>query len=321
MSFSTDVKEELSEQFGNKRHCLIAEAAAIFTACGQIDKEEDGSYAAIMQTDNEAVARKYYTLIKKAFEVRPDAGLRKIPGQKRRGTYVLTVSGEAGVRMLEAFYILKEDGQICCDGGVCNPSLYQRPCCKRAFLRGAFLASGSISNPEKAYHYELVCQTKERAEQLKELMLEFDIEAGMVKRKNHFVVYVKEGSQLVDLLNVMEAHGALMELENVRIIREISGTVNRKVNCETANINKTVSAAVQQINDIILLRDRLGFDQLPEGLVEIAEARLAKPEASLKELGDSLDPPVGKSGVNHRLRKIKEIANGLREDEEEKHDS
>ena len=152
-------------------------------------------------------------------------------------------------------------------------------------------------------------------------MLEFDIDAGMVSRKKNYVVYVKEGSQLVDLLNVMEAHSALMELENVRIIREISGTVNRKVNCETANINKTVSAAVQQINDIILLRDRLGFDQLPEGLAEIAEARLAKPEASLKELGDSLDPPVGKSGVNHRLRKIKEIANGLREDEEEKHDS
>jgi DNA-binding protein WhiA len=149
-------------------------------------------------------------------------------------------------------------------------------------------------------------------------MIEFDIDAGMVKRKKNFVLYVKEGSQLVDLLNVMEAHGALMELENVRIIREISGTVNRKVNCETANINKTVSAAVQQINDIILLRDKVGFDNLPEGLAEIAEVRLAKPEASLKELGDSLDPPVGKSGVNHRLRKIKEIANGLREDEEEK---
>ena len=223
--------------------------------------------------------------------------------------------------MLEAFFVLDKKGQVCFGGGVCAAAIYQRPCCKRAFLRGAFLASGSISNPEKAYHYELVCQTEERAKQLKELMLEFDIDAGMVSRKKNYVVYVKEGSQLVDLLNVMEAHSALMELENVRIIREISGTVNRKVNCETANINNTVSAAVQQINDIILLRDRLGFDQLPEGLAEIAEARLAKPEASLKELGDSLDPPVGKSGVNHRLRKIKEIANGLREDEEEKHDS
>lgn len=317
MSFSADVKEELSQQYGHKMHCLIAEAGAIFAACGQIEAE-DGSYTLIMQTENQTVARKYYSLLKRALGIIPEAELEKKTGQKRRGTYVLTVSGEPGRKVLEAFFVLDKKGQIGYSGGVCNTAIYQRPCCKRAFLRGAFLASGSISNPEKAYHYELVCQTRERAEQLRELMIEFDIDAGMVKRKKNFVLYVKEGSQLVDLLNVMEAHGALMELENVRIIREISGSVNRVVNCETANINKTVSAAVQQINDIILLRDKVGFDHLPEGLAEIAQARLAKPEASLKELGDSLDPPVGKSGVNHRLRKIKEIANGLREDEEEK---
>ena len=317
MSFSADVKEELSEQFGHKQHCLIAEAGAIFAACGQIMVSDD-SLTAVMQTENEAVARKYYNLLKKALGIRPAAGLENTPGKKRKGTYVLTLTGEDCRRVLEAFYMVDKNGQVCVRDGVCQGMIFQRPCCKRAFLRGAFLASGSISNPEKAYHYELVCQTKERADQLKELMIEFDIDAGMVKRKKNFVLYVKEGSQLVDLLNVMEAHGALMELENVRIIREISGTVNRKVNCETANINKTVSAAVQQINDIILLRDKVGFDNLPEGLAEIAEVRLAKPEASLKELGDSLDPPVGKSGVNHRLRKIKEIANGLREDEEEK---
>ena len=320
MSFSADVKEELSEVFGHRRHCLIAEAGAMFAACGQIE-EEDGAFTAILQTENLAVAHKYFYLIKKAFGIETDTVVRRGPGHRRRGTYVITVSGGMGAEILKEFLMIDRKGQVCCSGGTCDSSLYQRPCCKRAFLRGAFLASGSISNPEKAYHYELVCQTRGRAEQLRELMLEFDIEAGLVCRKNHFVVYVKEGSELVDLLNIMEAHGALMELENVRIIREISGTVNRKVNCETANINKTVSAAVQQINDIILIRDRLGLDQLPEGVAEVAQARLARPEASLKELGDSLDPPVGKSGVNHRLRKIKEIANGLREDEEEKHDS
>ncbi len=320
MSFSAEVKEELSEEFGHKRHCLIAEAGAMFAACGRVTRE-DGRAAAVLQTENPAVAHKYFYLIRKAFGRNPDAAVRRTPGRKRRGTYLITASGSLGSEILKEFFVIDGKGQVSCPDGACNPSLYQRPCCKRAFLRGAFLASGSISNPEKAYHYELVCQTRERAEQLRELMLEFDIEAGLVCRKNHYVVYVKEGSELVDLLNVMEAHSALMELENVRIIREISGTVNRKVNCETANINKTVSAAVQQINDILLLRDRVGFEQLPEGLAEVAQARLAKPEASLKELGDSLDPPVGKSGVNHRLRKIKEIANGLREDEEEKHDS
>jgi len=229
------------------------------------------------------------------------------------------VTGEDAIKVLTGFMILDSKGEIRFGDGMCDPAVFRRPCCKRAFIRGAFLASGSISNPEKAYHYELVCQTRERADQLRELMLiEFDIDAKVVCRKKHHVVYIKEGSQLVDLLNVMEAHNALMELENVRIIREISGTVNRKVNCETANINKTVSAAVQQINDIVFLRDRVGFDQLPEGVAAVAQARLAKPEASLKELGDSLDPPIGKSGVNHRLRKIKEIANSFRGDEEEK---
>ena len=318
MSFSSDVKYELSKHFAHKPHCHLAEAAAIFAACGEIE-EREGVLTAILRIENPSVAQKYGFLLKRAFDVIPDGSVGKVPGNRRRSSYVVSVTGEDAIKVLTGFMILDSKGEIHFGDGMCDPAVFRRPCCKRAFIRGAFLASGSISNPEKAYHYELVCQTRERADQLRELMLiEFDIDAKVVCRKKHHVVYIKEGSQLVDLLNVMEAHNALMELENVRIIREISGTVNRKVNCETANINKTVSAAVQQINDIILLRDKVGFDNLPEGLAEIAEVRLAKPEASLKELGDSLDPPVGKSGVNHRLRKIKEIANGLREDEEEK---
>ena len=150
------------------------------------------------------------------------------------------------------------------------------------------------------------------------LMAAFEVEAKTVLRKRYHVVYIKEGSQIVDMLGIMEAHVALMNLENVRILKEMRGTVNRKVNCETANINKTVSAAVEQINDILYIRDQVGFDRLPAGLEEIALARLEQPDATLKELGDSLDPPVGKSGVNHRLRKLREIATQLREHEEEK---
>lgn len=318
MSFSSDVKYELSKHFAHKEHCHLAEAAAIFAACGEIE-EHDGVFTATLRIENPSVAQKYGFLLMKAFNVIPDGSVGKVPGQRRRSTYVVTVTGEDAVKVLTGFKVMDSKGQISFGDGVCDPTVYRRPCCKRAFIRGAFLASGSISNPEKAYHYELVCQTRERADQLREILLvEFDIDAKVVCRKKHHVVYVKEGSQLVDLLNVMEAHNALMELENVRIIREISGTVNRKVNCETANINKTVSAAVQQINDIVFLRDRVGFDQLPEGVAAVAQARLEKPEASLKELGDSLDPPIGKSGVNHRLRKIKELANSFRGDEEEK---
>ena len=165
-------------------------------------------------------------------------------------------------------------------------------------MRGAFLASGSISDPEKFYHFEIVCATEPKARQIQSIMATFDI---------------KEGSQIVDILNVMEAHLSLMELENIRILKEMRGNVNRQVNCETANINKTVSAAVKQIEDIEFIRDTVGFESLPDGLAQIARARLLKPEATLKELGEDLEPPVGKSGVNHRLRKLGEMAEKLRD--------
>ena len=142
----------------------------------------------------------------------------------------------------------------------------------------------------------------------------------IVQRKKYYVVYIKEGSQIVDILNVMEAPVALMELENIRILKEMRGSVNRQVNCETANINKTVSAAVKQMKDITFIRDKIGFDKLPENLSEIAQLRLLKPEATLKELGEALDPPVGKSGVNHRLRKLSEMADKLRDSKEVQYD-
>ena len=187
-------------------------------------------------------------------------------------------------------------------------------CCKRAFIRGAFLAAGSISDPEKFYHFEIACATEAKAKQIQGLILSMGIEAKIVLRKKYFVVYIKEGSQIVDILNVMEAPVALMELENIRILKEMRGSVNRQVNCETANINKTVSAAVKQMEDIIYIRDTAGFDSLPDNLREIAELRLARPEATLKELGEALDPPVGKSGVNHRLRKLGNMAELLRQE-------
>ena len=154
-----------------------------------------------------------------------------------------------------------------------------------------------------------------KARQIQSIMATFDIEAKIVMRKRYYVAYIKEGSQIVDMLNVMEAHLSLMELENIRILKEMRGNVNRQVNCETANINKTVSAAVKQINDIVFIRDTAGFESLPPGLAQIARARLEKPEATLKELGEDLEPPVGKSGVNHRLRKLCELAERLREEQ------
>ena len=160
---------------------------------------------------------------------------------------------------------------------------------------------------------EILRQKKEKAEQLKEIIATFSVEAKIVVRKKYYVVYIKEGSQIVELLGLMEAHVALMELENIRILKEMRNSVNRQVNCETANISKTVNAAVKQLEDITYIREMMGLDSLPDNLKEMALLRLEYPEAPLKELGMYLDPPVGKSGVNHRLRKISEIADGLRE--------
>ena len=174
------------------------------------------------------------------------------------------------------------------------------------------MAAGSISDPSKSYHFEIVCNAYKQAGQIQKIMESFQMEAKIVERKNHYVVYLKDGSQIVDMLNVMEAYVSLMNLENVRILKEMRNSVNRKVNCETANIGKTVNAAVKQIADIELIRDMMGLDHLPDNLREMALLRLEYPEAALKELGNYLEPPVGKSGVNHRLRKLGEIADKLR---------
>ena len=195
-----------------------------------------------------------------------------------------------------------------------EPLLIQSTCCKRAYLRGAFLGSGSVSDPEKGYHLEFVSAKEEYIMSLQKLVNHFGMDAKVVIRKNNYVAYLKEGAQIVDLLNIMGAHVALMELENIRIVKEMRNNVNRLVNCETANLNKTVSAAVRQVQDINYLEGTIGLSALPRNLEEIAHYRLQHPSASLKEMGEMLNPPVGKSGVNHRLRKLSELANQLREE-------
>lgn len=233
---------------------------------------------------------------------------------KKSRTYAVVVGRhEDAVRILMAAKLIGEDGEIGENLSLMKNVVVKHGCCRRAFIRGAFLASGSISDPEKSYHFEITCASEEKARQLQGIIGTFGLDARIVVRKKYFVVYMKEGSQIVDILNVMEAPVSLMDLENIRILKEMRGHVNRQVNCETANINKTVSAAVKQLNDIVYIRDTIGLSKLPENLEEMARVRLGRPEASLKELGEALDPPVGKSGVNHRLRKLSAIAESLRE--------
>ncbi len=314
MSFSSNVKEELSHRVSPARHCQIAEIAAIISLCGRIQISEHDRYCIKIHTENLAVARKYFTLLQKTFNIGTDTSIRQGMGAHRSRTYTVGIRRHSdAVRVLQAAKLIDSHGEIGENLSLTKNVVIQQNCCKRAFIRGAFLAAGSISDPEKFYHFEIACVSEAKAVQLQGLILSFGLDARIVQRKKYHVVYIKEGSQIVDILNVMEAPISLMELENIRIVKEMRGSVNRQVNCETANINKTVSAAVKQIDDITYIRDTVGFGELPDNLRQIAELRLVRPEATLKELGEALDPQVGKSGVNHRLRKLGEIAERLRE--------
>ena len=318
MSFSGDVKEELSRQFSAARHCQLAELAAIIGMCGDVVISETDQYSIKIHTENAAVARKCFTLLKKGFKIETEIVIRRNQYLKKSNVYLITVfSHEDSVRLLKAMRFLKANQTVDEEIALVSHLVIQRNCCKRAFVRGVFLAAGSISAPEKFYHLEIACDSRDKAQQLQEIMVSLGVDAKIVGRKKHFVVYIKEGAQIVDFLALTEANVSLMNLENIRILKEMRNNVNRKVNCEAANINKTVSAAVKQIEDIRYIQDQIGLDHLPEGLEEIAALRLEYPEATLKELGTMLTPSVGKSGVNHRLRKISDIACKLKENKEE----
>ncbi len=287
MSFSKEVKEELAGHIDSARHCRMAELAAMMSFSGQYGRDSQGLYTIGFQIENEVVLRKGFTLLEKTYNIETNVGITE--------------------EEMQGFY--RDFGNL---QGMTEPRFLERSCCRRAFLRGAFLCAGSISDPEKGYHLEFVCTQEGKASQLRQMIQGFDIEAKIVTRKKYYVVYIKEGAGIVDLLNVMGAHVALMNLENLRIVKEMRNSINRRVNCETANITKTVNAANRQIEDILFLRDHYGLQKLPPALREMAQVRLEYPDAPLKELGEQLKPPVGKSGVNHRLRKLSELAEKVR---------
>lgn len=320
MSFSGEVKEELSRQVGGARHCQIAETAAILSMSGQVLAKGNGQFEIYIYTENFPVARKFFAVVRKCFQTVPEVSVRAAKAKSRM--YLLAVrEPEAALRILQAarFPQIEKDWQEDAypEGMEISPILVQNACCRRAFIRGAYLAGGSMSDPRKSYHFEIVCLDRKKAEQLKGMFASFGVEGRIVERKKYYVLYVKEADEISEVLNIMEAHVSMMEFENIRIMKELRSHVNRKVNCEAANIHKTVSAAAGQLADIRYIAEKKGLGALPENLSQVARIRLEYPDATLKELGDLLDPPVGKSGVNHRLRKLKEIADRLKEENKE----
>ncbi len=296
MSFSSTVKEELERAMGSARHCRMAELAAIMEFCGRIEKDKSGSCRLILDTDNESVKGKYRALLKKMYNVAS-------PDEPDDDTCYL---------ILEGLGIIDRSGVMRDTNAPASSLLLKQSCCKRAFLRGAYMCVGSMSDPKSSYHLEFVCDTRAQAQQIVTLLSDFEIDSRIIERKKHYVAYIKEGESIVDFLGICEAHVALMNMENDRILKEVSNSVNRRNNCDVANIKKTVNAAARQIEDIEFLRDNYGLDKLSDNLREMALIRLEYPDATLPELGKEFNPPLGKSGVNHRLRKLSELADKYR---------
>lgn len=293
MSFSSIVKEELSKKISGARHCQIAELAAIYSFCGSfVQKNKENSYI-FFNFENVLVANKCFTLMKKAFTIYSGCDFVNQIAYDEKS---LTIS--------------VNDKELCekIQDALESFSVTERTCCRRAYLRGAYLCGGSTTDPGKSYHLEIVCKNKKSADKIIELFETFDVDAKLAERGRYYIVYIKDSNKIVLALNVFEAPVALMEYENTIIMKEMRNSINRQNNCDVANLNKTVSAAQSVISDIKQLMGTAEYENLPDNIKEVAMLRVEYPDASLKELGEMLTPPLGKSGVNHRLRKLSEMA-------------
>lgn len=314
MSFSVQVKNELARIVPESIEVQMAELSAIIRMSGTLKLMGFNKLSFTISTENPAIARKVFTLIKNNFGITVEIQVNKQSNLKKNNTYILSVTYDQGANdILEKAGILERDGDYLRWVSTIPKRLVTKQDGKRAYLRGAFLGSGSISDPSKMYHLEFSTVNIEISENLKKLLNSYKLNAKIVARKNTNVVYIKESEHITDLLNLMGAYNALMHLEDIKIKKQMRNDVNRLVNCETANLNKTVETSMRQIECINYIMDKRGIDYFPENLQEIAMLRIENPDMSLKELGEIMQKPLGKSGVNHRLKKIELMAEELKE--------
>ena len=308
MSFSIDVKNELARVSANEECCQLAELTALLRMGGTILIGGRGHPGINFTTENPAIARKVLTLIKRSFNLRTEVLVSRGRRLKKRIVYVIKAAPAPMVSELLARLGFLQGEHL---NVVSDRSLLRRPCCRRAYLRGAFLGGGSVNKPEGNYHLELVTQNDNFAETLIWAMKSYGIAARVTDRKNENMVYLKDGDAITTFLQVIGAHDALMQFENIRVVKDMRNQVNRLVNCETANLQKTVNASVRQIEKIRRIAHEKGLDTLPPALRKTAEVRLSYPEATLQELVALIGGRIGKSGINHRLRKLERIADEM----------
>jgi len=313
MSFSSDVKNELYKQIDGARDCQLAELAAIINSCGEFKAVPETPKALVLKLDKQALYRKCFTLLKKTYNINFVSSEGYVSEAQNSEVCEIVITDEKRIDdILRGIKIIDADGNFKGFGHKADNTLLKSQWCRQAYIRGIFLCCGSVNDPNKSYHLEIVCGQEDRANQIVQILTTFEIDAKINCRKNRFVVYIKEGNSIVDFLGICGAHVSVMSLESLRVLKSVGNDVNRRNNCDIANIKKTAAAYNRLVEDITLIQRVYGFEKLPDSLKEIAEIRLEYPEATLQELGQLLDPPVGKSGVNHRLRKLSELAETLR---------
>lgn len=315
MSFSSDTKGELARVEPEKKCCMLAEIAGFIRVSGSVKLAGGGKMELIVATENPAVARHYKKLIKEYFDVDATLGISEGSTIKKSRQYILSLSDKEGQKaepiLRETGILMIREGMNYISDGIYD-GLIKTKCCRKAYLRGAFLGIGTMSDPEKSYHIELVCSTETLVNDIKKLINSFvGINAHTVQRRKSYVVYIKEAEQIGDILNIMGAHQQFFDFAEVRLTKEMRNKANRLINCDSANLDKTMNAARRQLEAIDKIEKVKGLSSLPDKLLDAAVLRKNNPEATLQELADMMNPPMKKSGLNNRLKKIEEIADKL----------
>ncbi|QSX04888.1 DNA-binding protein WhiA [Sedimentibacter sp. zth1] len=309
MTFSSKCKDELSRKNLENSCCMVSELAALIRTTGYISIKGYNKFDIEFVMENAAVARRIFKMIKHLYGSNSEIIVKRSNRLKKHNNYSVKVNDKDVKKILKDTKLIENDNINILEFNFGIPkNLINNDYCKRAYIRGTFLGCGSISDPEKSYHVEFVSNKKIHCTDLEKLINVYDLGAKRIVRKDLYITYLKDSEKIVDLLNVMGAYNSLLYIENIRAIKETRNNVNRVVNCETANLGKIVDTSIRQKNSIMVLQKHNVINKLPDGLKELAYLRLENEDASLKELGEMLVPPLGKSGVNHRLKKIEKLA-------------
>ncbi len=318
MSFSADTKDELARLPLGKPCCMLSELSALMQTSASLSVRGAGQVRLAFRVENAGLARRIFLLLRALFSASPSLHFirhNRLGGQR---SSVLTLEKEDAQKLLTALgmMVAGEDGEMHLVRTSPRNAAF-RQCCRKAFLRGAFLGAGSLSNPEKGYHFEIVAQDLSLAAFLVKMMEKSGLPAKQMVRKGTNVVYLKESEQIVSVLGLMGASQALLSLENTRVHKHVMNYVNRMMNCDASNMEKQLDASNRQVEAIRALSLKGALDALPPSLRQVARLRLSQPDATLSQLGEMLDPPLGKSGVNHRLRRIVALSQALDSKKEE----